>query len=210
MKSVRPIVLSTLAAALMMACGPQRIARPSLPAQDLIVLLPDSETGLTGRARVSNDGGSANLDTERDATHVSAHQPPGQVSTLSDADVKGIFGDALSALPPAPRHFTLYFRFESDELTDESRALVPEILRTVKARAVPEVSVVGHTDTTGTPDANVKLGLRRAATVRDLLVKAGLDASLIEVTSHGKADLLIQTADATLEPRNRRVEIAVR
>ncbi len=169
------------------------------------MLLPDAETGLTGRARVTNEGGSASLDVERDATRVAAHQPPGPVGTLSDADVKGIFGDALSALPPAPRHFTLYFRFESDELTDESRALVPEILKTVKATAVPEVAVVGHTDTTGAPDANF-----RATTVRDLLVKAGLDPSFIEVTSHGKADLLIQTADQALEPRNRRVEIAVR
>ena len=33
-----------------------------------------------------------------------------------------MFGDALDGLPPAPRHFILYFRFESEELTDESRA----------------------------------------------------------------------------------------
>jgi outer membrane protein OmpA-like peptidoglycan-associated protein len=210
MKSARVIVFSALAAALMVACGPRRIAGPSPPAQDLIVLLPDSETGLTGRALVSSEGGTASLEVERDSIHVSAHQPPGAVSTLSNADVKGIFGDALSALPPAPRHFTLYFRFESDELTDDSRALVPEILKTVKATSVPEVAVVGHTDTTGAPDANFKLGLKRATTVRDLLVKAGLDPSFIEVTSHGKADLLIQTADQTLEPRNRRVDIAVR
>jgi outer membrane protein OmpA-like peptidoglycan-associated protein len=210
MKSVRVIVFSTLAAALVVACGPQRIAGPSRPGQDLIVLLPDSATGLTGRARVSNEGGSASLDVERDSTRVAADQPPGLVSTLSHADVQGMFGDALSALPPAPRHFVLYFRFESDELTDESRALVPEILKTVQATPVPDVAVVGHTDTTGAPDANFKLGLKRATTVRDLLVKAGLDPSFIEVTSHGKADLLIQTADETLEPRNRRVEIAVR
>ena len=38
----------------------------------------------------------------------------------------------LSALPPPPQHFTCYFRFESDELTDESRALVPEILQAVR------------------------------------------------------------------------------
>ena len=38
----------------------------------------------------------------------------------------------------------------------------------------------------------------------------GLDASAIEVTSHGKADPLIHTANQTPEPRNRRVEIAVR
>jgi outer membrane protein OmpA-like peptidoglycan-associated protein len=212
MTSARPIVIGlvTLAAALTMACGAKRIAGPSRPGQDLIVLLPDSESGSTGRARVSNQSGSADLDAQRDATHVAANQPPSPISTLSDADVKRIFGDALSALPPATRRFTLYFRFESDELTDESRALVPEIRKTVKERLVPDVAVVGHTDTTGAREANFKLGLGRAMTVRNLLVGAGLDAASIEVTSHGEADLLIQTADQTLEPRNRRVEIAVR
>ncbi len=206
------VLLATLAATLVTACGPKRIAAPSRPAHVghvLIVLLPDSN-GSVGRARVSNESGSADLASERDAAHVAANQPPGPVSTLGEADVKRIFGTALSALPPAPRHFTLYFRFESDELTDESRVVVPEILKTVKERAVPDVAVVGHTDTTGTSKANFELGLKRATTVRNLLVKAGLDASAVDVTSHGKADLLIHTADETPEPRNRRVDIAVR
>jgi outer membrane protein OmpA-like peptidoglycan-associated protein len=175
----------------------------------LVVLLSDSN-GSVGRARVSNESGAADLSSERDSTHVAANQPPGPIVTLGEADVKRIFGPALSALPPASRHFTLYFRFETDELTDESRAAVPEILKTVRERAVPDVAVVGHTDTTGTSKANFELGLKRATTVRNLLVKAGLEASAIEVTSHGKADLLIHTADETPEPRNRRVEIAVR
>jgi outer membrane protein OmpA-like peptidoglycan-associated protein len=203
------VLLATLAATLATACGPQRIAGPSRPGQALIVLLADAN-GSVGRARVSNESGSADLNSERDATHVTANQPPGPISAMGEADVKRIFGDALSALPAAPRHFTLYFRFESDDLTSESRLLVPEILKTVKERAVPDVAVVGHTDTTGTSKANFELGLKRATTVRNLLVKAGLDASSIEVTSHGEADLLIHTADETAEPRNRRVEIAVR
>jgi outer membrane protein OmpA-like peptidoglycan-associated protein len=209
------VLLATLGATLVTACGPERVVtRPSppaeaLPAQALIVLLPDS-AGSVGRAIVSNQSGSVDLHSGRDATRVTAGRPPGAIRTLSQADVKMIFGDALSTLPDAPRHFTLYFRFESDELTDESRVLVPQILRLVKERAVPDVVVVGHTDTAGTSRANFELGLKRATTVRNLLVKAGLDASFIEVTSHGKADLLIQTPDETPEPRNRRVEIAVR
>ena len=46
--------------------------------------------------------------------------------------------------------------------------------------------------------------------VRDLLVNAGLDAAVIDIASHGESALQIQTADETLEPRNRRVEISVR
>jgi outer membrane protein OmpA-like peptidoglycan-associated protein len=204
------VVLATLVAMLTAACGPQRIASPSRPESELIVLLPDAESGLVGRARVSNPSGSAELAAGREATQVATSQRPGPTHILSDGDVKRIFGGALSALPTPPRRFTLNFRFQSDELTAEARALLPEILKTVKDRSIPDVVVVGHTDTTGTPTANIHLGLKRATMVRNLLVKVGLDASSIEVTSLGEADLLIQTPNETPEPRNRRVEIAVR
>jgi len=192
------------------ACGPKRVAGPVRPDRTIVVLLPDSETGVVGRVLVSNDAGSTELASARDPTRVAADQPPGPVTTLGEAELERLFGEALAALPPPAKRFTLNFRFESDELTDEARALLPEILKAVTERAVPDVVVVGHTDTMGARQKNFELGLKRAATVRNLLVEVGLDTSAIEVTSHGERDLLIQTADETLEPRNRRVEIAVR
>ena len=205
------IVLATLtAAALAAGCGPKRVGRLSHPGDAMIVLLPDAENSSVGRAHVSNPAGAVDLGAARDATQVVGAQAPGPISTLSEADVQRLFGDALSALPAPPRRFTLHFRFDSDDLTDEARALVPEILRSVTARSVPDVVVVGHTDTTGTSASNFELGLKRASFVRSLLVEAGLETSAIEVISHGETDLLVQTPDDTPEPRNRRVEIAVR
>jgi outer membrane protein OmpA-like peptidoglycan-associated protein len=196
------------AAAFAAACGPKNVAGPIRPDGALIVLLPD-EDGSTGRASVSNPAGTADLTAPRNASNVAPNQRPGVV-TMSEADVKRLFGDALEALPPAPQSFTLYFRFESDELTEESKALVPKILATVKGRSAPEVVVVGHTDTMGTPSANFALGLKRAVAVRELLVASGLDATTVEATSLGESFLLIQTPNDTPEPRNRRVEIAVK
>ena len=147
---------------------------------------------------------------ERHSTIVTPDGRPAPVRTMDQAEVDRIFGAALAAMPPAPRHFTLRFRFESDELTDESRALVPEILATVKAFPFPEVAVVGHTDTMGNADTNVALGLKRATSVQRLLVTAGLDPAIIEVRSHGEVDLAVKTPNNTPEPRNRRVEIVVR
>jgi outer membrane protein OmpA-like peptidoglycan-associated protein len=212
MPSARRLALlpATLAASLALACGPQRVSGPSSPNQDVIVLLVDADTGGVGQAVVSNPSGSTTLDTARSASTVVPGQAPSAASTLSEADITRLFGDVLSTLPPAPRRFTLYFNFESDELTSESQALVPEILNSVKGRPTPDVVVVGHTDTMGAPQANVGLGLKRATTVRNLLVEAGLAAAAIEVTSHGEADPLVKTPDETAEPRNRRVEIAVR
>jgi OmpA family len=204
-------ILATLAGILTAGCGPKKPATaPAPPAQAMVVVLPDSETGVTGRVHVANNSGSTELITERQSTIVLSNARPGVITVLSEDEVRRVFGGALSALPPPPKHFTLYFRFESDELTDESRALLPEILNTVKERAVPEVVVVGHTDTMGSARNNYELGLKRAAMVRDLLVGVGLNAKLIEVTSHGEADLLVSTPNETPEPRNRRVEISVR
>ena len=205
-------ILAAFTGALGVACGPKRVA--SAPGrtttETLVVLLQDPDTRTTGRASLFNPTGSADLETARDsATATPAHRP-GPVTKMSEQEVQRLFGVVLAALPPAPVHFTLYFRFESNELTEESRALVPEILKIVKERAVPEVSVIGHTDTMGAPRANIDLGLNRATTVRNLLVSAGLDASTVEVTSHGESNLLIHTPDETPEPRNRRVEISVR
>jgi outer membrane protein OmpA-like peptidoglycan-associated protein len=204
-------LLVTIAVVLAAGCTPKRVAQSTRPMRStLIVLLPDPESGTTGRAHVSNEFASADLTAPRAATRVTALGPPEPVNTMSEADVKRLFGDALAALPPAPRHFTLNFRFESDALTDESTALVPEILKTVKELSVPEVVVVGHTDTMGDWRANLALGLKRAMSVSDILVDAGLARSTIERTSHGEGDLLVKTPDNVAEPRNRRVEITVR
>jgi len=203
-------LLAIFAAVVAAGCGPARVARPAQPISTLIVLLPDPESGTTGRARVTNEFGAADLAAPRAATRTTADTSPGPVHTLSEADVKRLFSEALAALPPPSRHFTLHFRFESGELTAESEALVPVILQAVTALSVPEVVVVGHTDTMGDATANVALGLKRAMSVRSILFRAGLALSTVEVTSHGEADLLVKTPDNTPEPRNRRVEITVK
>jgi outer membrane protein OmpA-like peptidoglycan-associated protein len=204
------VLIATLAAGAVSGCGPKRIRTPARSGQDLVVLLPDPGDGTVGRAAVSTQSGAANLAAARESVSVSPNQPPGPVTVMTEAEVTRIFRDALSALPIAPQHFTLFFRFESDELTDESRALFPQILGAVKGRPFPDVVVIGHTDTTGTRAGNIELGLKRARSIRVSLIDAGIDASLIEVTSNGEADLLVKTADEVLEPRNRRVEITVR
>jgi outer membrane protein OmpA-like peptidoglycan-associated protein len=193
-------------------CGPKPIEQPKPPpaARVLIVLLPDADTGKVGRVHISNAAGSADLSSARDSTAITANTAPGPVSTMSEAELQSVFGAALSALPAVPRRFTLNFQFQSEELTQGSRAVVPEILKAVKEYTAPEVVVIGHTDTVGAAAANVELGLKRAGTIRAILVNAGLDPATIEVRSHGEGDLLIQTPDGTREPRNRRVEIAVR
>lgn len=203
------VSLSMLVVVVSTACGPKRISLPVKPGQSLTVLLPDSDSGNTGAAGVSNPHGAVDLDEPREAAVAQSDRAP-VLTRLTDNDVRRVFGDALSALPPAPRRFTLFFRFESDALTDQSQALIPQILAAVNQHVVKDVVVIGHTDTMGTQPANYALGLKRAMMIRNLLVDAGLDGAAIDVTSVGELDPVVKTADETPEPRNRRVEIAVR
>jgi outer membrane protein OmpA-like peptidoglycan-associated protein len=150
------------------------------------------------------------LTQARESTRVGVGAAPTAPVVLTEDEAERLFGDVLESLPAEPRHFTLYFKFESEELTDESRRLVQDVLQEVKTRTEPDVIAVGHTDTTGTARSTAQLGLRRANAVRTILVSAGLTASAVAVASPGEAELLVRTPDGVSEPRNRRVEITVR
>lgn len=205
----RVLILVVIAAGLQVACGLRSRTQQQPKGETTVVLLAEPD-GTVGRATVSNPSGSVELATERAMTRVTVGGAPAPVTEMSAADVQRIFGPALAAQPPAPAHFTLYFQFDSDELTDESRQLVTAVQAAVKAYPAPQVTVIGHTDTVGAATANIALGLRRANVARTRLVEAGLDGPAITATSHGEATPLVPTGDEVSEPRNRRVEITVR
>jgi outer membrane protein OmpA-like peptidoglycan-associated protein len=191
------------------SCGPRRVEVPAPQPQTLIVALAD-EGGAASRVIVSNAAGSVELSEAGTATRVAGSAAPTPAAVVDEASVQKIFGATLNDLPGPVQRFNLYFQLESDELTEESRALLPDIIRTVNDRPVADVTVIGHTDTTGTAAANYELGLKRASAIRTWLVSSGVGAALVEVASHGEGDLLVSTPDDTAEARNRRVEVTVK
>lgn len=193
-----------------MACAsPPPQTGPVAP-RDLIVLAPHPEDEPLGGAVVTAGGGTAELDRPGAAVSVTAGQAPPAPAVLSPDEIARIFAEALAVLPPPARRFVLYFQLGGDTLTAASQAQVPAILAVVAERGQPDVAIIGHTDTTGAAAANVALGLRRAVLVRDRLLAAGLERTLIEVASHGESNLLEATPDSTENARNRRVEVTVR
>ena len=106
--------------------------------------------------------------------------------------------------------YTLYFLEGRDELTAESIAELDKVFAEIKLRPLPDIVVIGHTDTVGSLPFNDKLSLARAERLREMLVGLGLPAERIEAAGRGKRELLVPTEDNISEPRNRRVEINVR
>ena len=133
-----------------------------------------------------------------------------EVTQLSATEVRESFGIALEALPQRPTAFLLYFITGTDELTDESKSELQKILAALGQRKVPDVQVIGHTDTVGYLIGNDRLSAQRAETVKGFLIGIGIPADRIQTAGRGKRELLIPTPDGVDEPRNRRVEINVR
>jgi outer membrane protein OmpA-like peptidoglycan-associated protein len=183
---------------------------PPPPVRDIVALAPDPDTGDVGRLTVTTPGGSVELAERYASTTVATGASPSPPATMTEEEVQTLFGPALAVQPPAALRFLLYFELGGDTLTPASRAQLPAVLAAVSGRVAPDVQVVGHTDTTGQAAANAKLGLQRASLIRDQLLQAGLDPSLLEVASHGESDLLVPTDDNIAEARNRRVEVIVR
>lgn len=194
-------VVALLAAALLAGC-----AAPPDPPSTYVALL-DNTDGSVGRVVYDGPQGTTTLNQPRQAVALSGSAEP---FTVSAEKLQRDAGAAIAAQPRAPRIFLLYFEAGDAQINPASQALLPEILAEVKSRPVPELSIVGHTDTVGSAEQNAALSLRRAELVGQLLKDAALAAQQVEITSHGEHNLLVPTPDETAEPRNRRVEVTVR
>lgn len=176
--------------------------------RNVVVLLPD-DGGSVGRIVVTNAAGRQEL-TEAYAAVAMAGSAAPVGFKMTESEVRQQFGAVLDSLPAPERVFALYFETAREVLTAESTRAIPEVARAIQERRSTDVSIIGHTDTTGDATSNFALGMRRAQRVAEILRSSGIDASILTVASHGEANPVVRTADNVSEPKNRRVEVIVR
>ncbi|HET7546891.1 MAG TPA: OmpA family protein, partial [Usitatibacter sp.] len=133
-----------------------------------------------------------------------------EAAQLSESQVREQFGTTLAALPAPPATFVLYFLTDSDELTPASKGELDHVLEEIRRRPLPDIVVIGHTDSIGSRRYNDELSLARAERMRELLVARGIPAGRVQARGRGEREPLVATPDEVHEPRNRRVEINVR
>jgi outer membrane protein OmpA-like peptidoglycan-associated protein len=128
---------------------------------------------------------------------------------------------AAAPRPPVPQprettadapsvSITITFATGAATLTPEAeRALAPLGRALSAAELAPyRFRIEGHTDTVGDAALNQGLSERRAAAVRDHLIRTyGVDPARLVAVGFGSAQLLVQTPPQTPELRNRRVQI---
>jgi outer membrane protein OmpA-like peptidoglycan-associated protein len=95
-------------------------------------------------------------------------------------------------------------------LTPAARQAIDAFIRQVPGVRERQLVVVGHTDRTGSEDANYRLGQQRAAAVAQyLLDEHGLDPTRVLVASAGGTRPVADNTTAEGRQQNRRVEILV-
>lgn len=104
---------------------------------------------------------------------------------------------------------TINFDFDKAVLRSENKELLSRIVGVLLTSSGYRVQIFGHTDDIGSAEYNQKLSLRRAESVRNYLVEAGLDPSIVTVKGFGKSNPLVEGTSAEARAKNRRVEVGI-
>lgn len=116
---------------------------------------------------------------------------------------------AAPARADIQRSFLVFFDFNKSDITAEAARVIQQAADHAKRGGVSRIIVTGHTDTSGSPQYNQRLSERRAANVREALVRQGMAANSISTVGKGESDPLIKTGDGVREAQNRRAEIVL-
>ena len=102
-------------------------------------------------------------------------------------------------------------RFDSDKssIAPQYRAILNRVAGVLTPLKGYSIYVYGYSDDSGTKEHNQELSASRARAVRAVLVKAGVDPSLISTKGFGKSKLLVRDSNAKARAANRRVEIGI-
>ncbi|WP_028079288.1 OmpA family protein [Solimonas soli] len=121
-----------------------------------------------------------------------------QITQLSDGSLKvGIASDVS-------------FDLNSAQLRPEALDTYAKIGSILKSYDKTVIHVVGHTDTTGSDEYNLRLSASRAASVASYLASQGVPSQRMRQEGRGEREPLVRTGDNVNEPRNRRVDIVIK
>ena len=122
--------------------------------------------------------------------------PPDQPTTAVAKPATGpdgvipLGGGSLGDYNPNPGHFaanTVYFEFDRATIKPSETSKIEDVAKHLRANPTHAVQVEGHCDERGTEQYNLSLGERRALSVREFLVTAGVQPDRVFTISYGEA-----------------------
>ena len=104
---------------------------------------------------------------------------------------------------------TLYINFDTGkhDLKSDGQATVKEIVTMLKSAPALNISIEGHTDNVGQPQANKLLSENRAKSVMSAVNAGGIDAKRLSASGFGQERPIADNRSEDGRAKNRRVEL---
>ncbi|MBM4835229.1 OmpA family protein [Vibrio parahaemolyticus] len=104
-------------------------------------------------------------------------------------------------------HEDTVFDLDSAQLTDQGKETIRDFVSRMPKKQGMVISVIGHTDNSGSEEYNQTLSERRALAVKTYMVELGLDESLITAVGQGELEPKYSNDSKSGRKKNRHVEI---
>ena len=115
--------------------------------------------------------------------------------------------------PPKSRTIILddvLFDFDKIDIKPTGRRILDRLVKFLNENRDKRIDLEGHTDWIGTEKYNQGLSERRAASVRNYLIKMGVSSSRITARGFGEARRIANNQTSEGRAKNRRVEVKIR
>ena len=103
----------------------------------------------------------------------------------------------------------VYFGYNNYQLEASEYGKMDDVANYLQSNARAVLVVEGHCDERGTEEYNMSLGEYRAQSVRDYLIRSGIDAERIQTASFGESRPAVPGSGEAAWSRNRRGEFAL-
>jgi outer membrane protein OmpA-like peptidoglycan-associated protein len=101
------------------------------------------------------------------------------------------------------------FEEDSARLTPKSLETIQKIAEILKENSTYAIEISGHTDSIGDLEYNLELSKQRALSVKDALMKQGVDAKKMVANGYGDQRPLVDNNNEEDRKKNRRVEFKI-
>jgi large repetitive protein len=161
-----------------------------------------------------DDDGCPDLDNDGDGIPDAVDKCPNEPETRNGVDDDDGCPDSGGQVTIAGGKIELpeniNFDTGSDRIAGRSEALVERIADKIKSNpGVKRIRIEGHTDDVGGSKKNMELSQARAESVRNFLIKKGVEPDRLQAVGYGDTRPLDKRKTADARAKNRRVEFII-
>jgi len=177
------------------------------PKTEIILLESKSEKN---EILVSTDSGEVIINKPYQSTKLlSRTQKPKEIVQLSKEEVIDKYKAVLENTPKFMQYM-IYFESGSTTLNESAEIELQKAIDYIKSQTNSIITIIGHSDTVGNKESNMKLSQKRTQSVKKYVELGNLDIKELTTEYYGENTPLVKTKDGVSNAKNRRVEIFIR